>query len=56
MRALPAGAGRAPRPPLTRYALERRALVLARRHVQRDTLGLRRLVRAVRAACDVLLR
>ena len=56
LRALPAGGGRAPRSPLTRYALERRALVLARRHVQRDTLGLRRLVRAVRAACDVLLR
>jgi hypothetical protein len=56
LRGLPAAAGPAKRPPLTRYALERRALVVARRHVQRDTLGLRRLVRAVRAACDVLLR
>jgi hypothetical protein len=52
-------AGAASRPrrtALTRYALERRALVVARRHVQRDTLGLRRVVRAVRSACDVLLR
>jgi hypothetical protein len=56
LRALPAGGAAARRAPLRRYALERRALVLARRHVQRDTLGLRRLVRAVRAACDVLLR
>jgi hypothetical protein len=54
--ALPAASGAGPRAPLTRYALERRILVLARRHVQRDTLGLRRLVRAVRSACDVLLR
>ena len=56
LRGLPAATGSARRAPLTRYALERRLLVVARRHVQRDSLGLRRLVRAVRAACDVLLR
>ncbi len=39
---------------LTRYALERRLLVAARRNIQRNALG--RLVRRVRGACDVLLR
>ncbi len=45
----------APRPRLTRYALERRILVAARRRIQPDnTLG--RLIRRVREVCDVLLR
>jgi Sulfotransferase family len=40
---------------LTRYRLERRALVLARRRIQQRGL-LERLVRQLREACDVLLR
>ncbi len=39
---------------LTRHALERRALVAARRNIQHNALG--RLVRLVRTGCDVLLR
>jgi hypothetical protein len=46
-----AGPGRAR---LTRYALERRALVLLRRNIHHNALG--RLVRRVRTLCDVLLR
>ena len=45
----------APRPRLTRYALERRVLVALRRRIRPDT-GLGRLVRRVREVCDVLLR
>ncbi len=52
--ATPSGVA-APRRKLTRYALERRLLVLARRNVQRRGF-LARLVRQVRMACDVLLR
>ncbi|MEM9177775.1 MAG: sulfotransferase [Myxococcota bacterium] len=49
-------AGRpAPRPKLTRYALERRLLVGVRRRIQPDN-GLGRLVKKVREVCDVLLR
>ena len=49
-------AGRpAPRPKLTRYALERRVLVGVRRRIQPDN-GLGRLVKKVREVCDVLLR
>jgi hypothetical protein len=44
----------APRPRLTRYALERRLLVTLRRNIHHNALG--RLVRRVRTACDVLLR
>lgn len=39
---------------LTRYALQRRALVAVRRNIHRNALG--RLVRRVRTLCDVLLR
>ena len=39
---------------LTRHAMERRLLVTARRNIHHNALG--RLVRFVRAACDVLLR
>jgi hypothetical protein len=39
---------------LTRYALERRLLVLLRRNIHHNALG--RLVRRVRGLCDVLLR
>ncbi len=39
---------------LTRYTLERRLLVRLRRNIHHNALG--RLVRAVRRACDVLLR
>jgi hypothetical protein len=42
------------RPRLTRYALERRALVVARRNIHHNAMG--RLVRRVRTACDLLLR
>jgi hypothetical protein len=45
----------AARPKLTRYALERRAMVTARRMVQRSGL-LQRSLRFVRSASDVLLR
>jgi hypothetical protein len=45
------GPGRAQ---LTRYALERRLLVLLRRGIHTNTLG--KLVRRVRTVCDVLLR
>ena len=45
----------APRPKLTRYALERRVLVGIRRRIQPDN-GLGRLVKKVREVCDVLLR
>lgn len=45
----------APRPRLTRYALERRVLVGIRRRIQPDN-GLGRLVKKVREVCDVLLR
>ena len=45
----------APRPKLTRYALERRVLVGVRRRIQPDN-GLGRLVQKVREVCDVLLR
>jgi hypothetical protein len=44
----------APRPQLTRYALERRLLVTLRRNIHHNAFG--RLVRRVRTACDVLLR
>jgi hypothetical protein len=45
----------APRPRLTRYALERRLLVAIRRRVRpENTLG--RLIRKLREICDVLLR
>lgn len=40
---------------LSRYTLERKALVVARRQVQRGGF-LKRLVRGVREACDLLLR
>jgi hypothetical protein len=49
----PSGAP-AHRPPLTRYTLERRLLVLLRRNIHRSAFG--RLVRQVRTVCDVLLR
>jgi len=39
---------------LTRYALERRVLVMLRRNIHTNALG--RLVRRVRTLCDVLLR
>ena len=39
---------------LTRYALERKLLVLLRRNIHQNALG--RLVRSVRSLCDVLLR
>ena len=45
----------APRPRLTRYALERRVLVGIRRRIQPDN-ELGRLVKKVREVCDVLLR
>ena len=45
----------APRPKLTRYALERRAMVTGRRWVQRSGF-LQRSLRFVRSACDVMLR
>ena len=45
----------APRPRLTRYALERRVLVGIRRRIQPDN-GLGWLVKKVREVCDVLLR
>lgn len=45
----------APRPKLTRYALERRVLVGVRRRIRPDN-GLGRLVKKVREVCDVLLR
>jgi hypothetical protein len=49
-------AGRpAPRPRLTRYALERRLLVSVRRRIQPEN-GLGRLVKRIREVCDVLLR
>jgi len=54
LRAIPAEGGRRRRRPLTRYTLERKALVLLRRNIHHNALG--RLVRRVRAACDVLLR
>lgn len=44
-----------PAPKLTRYALERRAMVTGRRLVQRSGL-LQRTLRFVRSACDVMLR
>jgi hypothetical protein len=43
------------KPKLTRYALERRAMVTGRRWVQRSAF-LQRLLRFVRSACDVMLR
>jgi hypothetical protein len=45
----------APRPRLTRYALERRILVAVRRRIRPDN-ALGGLVRRVRELCDVLLR
>ena len=45
----------APRPPLTRYALERRLLVAIRRRIRPDN-ALGGLVRKLRETCDVLLR
>ena len=45
----------APRPKLTRYALERRVLVGVRRRIRPDN-ALGRLVKKVREVCDVLLR
>lgn len=45
----------APRPKLTRYALERRVLVGIRRRIRPDN-GLGQLVKKVREVCDVLLR
>ena len=45
----------APRPKLTRYALERRVLVGVRRQIQPDN-ALGRLVKRIRETCDVLLR
>ena len=45
----------APRPRLTRYALERRVLVSVRRRIQPEN-GLGRLVKRIREVCDVLLR
>jgi hypothetical protein len=44
----------APKPRLTRYALERRLLVALRRNIHHNAFG--RLVRRVRTVCDVLLR
>ncbi|MEN8161209.1 MAG: sulfotransferase [Myxococcota bacterium] len=44
----------APKPRLTRYALERRLLVALRRNIHENAFG--RLVRRVRTVCDVLLR
>ena len=44
----------APRPPLTRYSLERRLLVRLRRNIHRNAFG--RGVRRIRLLCDVLLR
>jgi hypothetical protein len=44
-----------PKPKLTRYALERRAMVAGRRWVQRSGF-LQRTLRFVRSACDVMLR
>ena len=49
------GGKRAPRPPLTRYALERKLLVILRRRLQAGGT-LHGLVRRVRDVCDVLLR
>jgi hypothetical protein len=49
----PAGAGPG-RARLTRYALERRLLVVLRRNIHTNAFG--RLVRRVRTVCDVLLR
>lgn len=43
------------RPPLTRYALERKLLVALRRWIQPEN-GLGRLIRKIREICDVLLR
>ncbi|MFQ5698362.1 MAG: sulfotransferase [Myxococcota bacterium] len=56
LRALEAAApgSRAARRPFSRYALERKLLVLLRRNIHHNALG--RLVRRVRLACDVLLR
>ncbi|MEZ4291760.1 MAG: sulfotransferase [Myxococcota bacterium] len=53
--AIDLGGRRAPRPPLTRYALERRLLVAVRRRIRPDN-ALGRLVRKLREVCDVLLR
>ena len=49
-------AGRpAPRPPLTRYTLERKLLVALRRRIRPEN-RLGGLVRKLREVCDVLLR
>ena len=45
----------APRPRLTRYALERRTLVALRRRIRPDNAP-GRLIRKIREVCDVLLR
>jgi hypothetical protein len=47
-------ARRRPRRRLARYALERKLVVMLRRNIHHNALG--RLVRQLRAACDVLLR
>ena len=49
------GGRRAPRPALTRYALERKILVALRRHIRPGT-RLGGFVRKLREVCDVLLR
>jgi hypothetical protein len=46
---------KAPRPRLTRYALERKVLVALRRRIRPDN-GLGSIVRRIRETCDVLLR
>ncbi len=53
--AIDLGGRRAPRPALTRYALERKILVALRRHIRPGT-RLGGLVRKLREVCDVLLR
>jgi len=53
--AIDPGGRRAPRPPLTRYALERKVLVALRRRIRPEN-GLGRLIRKLRETCDVLLR
>jgi hypothetical protein len=51
---VPAAGGAERRRPLSRYTLERKALVLLRRNIHQNAFG--RLVRRVRFVCDVLLR
>ncbi len=53
--AIDLGGRRAPRPPLTRYALERKLLVALRRRIRPEN-RLGGLVRQLRSLCDVLLR